>query len=143
MMQSKVEHMNITVGDLSTTLNFLQTALPDFKIRGEGDSESNSKPYHWIHVGSNDSYIALQAFTGKNVSITERYSDVGSNHVGFVVEQMEPLLQRMKGIGYTPISDNQDHPHRRRVYFETNDGLEWEFIEYFGDTEHQNNDYTM
>jgi len=142
-MQSKVEHMNITVGNLDNTLNFLQTAMPDFVVRGEGDSESNNKSYHWVHFGTDESYVALQAFTGRSKMTNERYSDVGGNHIGFVVEDIETLITRMEQKGFMPSSENQDHPFRRRVYFETNDGLEWEFIQYSGDSVQQNNDYSI
>lgn len=142
-MPSKVEHMNISVGNLEKTIQFLKTAMPDFYIRGEGDSESNNRPYHWVHLGTGESYVALQAFTGKNTSSTVRYSDVGGNHIGFEVENMEALIQRMEQIGYSPSSDRSEHPQRKRVYFETSDGLEWEFIEYLNDNLQLRNDYTI
>jgi len=140
---SKVEHMNITVGNLDEAVKFLQTAMPDFAIRGEGDSEMNQSKYHWLHIGTDDSYVALQGHTGHQSSITKRYSDVGGNHVGFVVTEIDKLINRMESIGYTPSMNNQDHPHRHRVYFETTDGLEWEFIEYLSDRNQLNNDYAL
>jgi len=140
---SKVEHMNITVGDLDEAVHFLQTAMPDFIIRGEGDSEMNQSKYHWVHIGTNESYVALQGHTGHKTSITKRYADVGGNHIGFVVDKLIDVKHRLKSSGYSPTSENHDHPHRKRIYFETKDGLEWEFIEYLGNNDHQNNDYLL
>lgn len=139
----KVEHVNITVGDLTEAVNFLKTAMPEFSIRGEGDSESNGKTYHWIHIGTESSYVVLQGPTAKTEASLKRYADVGTNHVGFVVENVKNVINDLSSLGYELTSDNQDHPARRRVYFETKDGLEWEFIEYFSIETHQRNDYRI
>ena len=142
-MKSKVEHMNITVGNIDATVDFLKTAMPDFEVRGEGDSENNNLPYHWVHIGTPETYIALQGHTGSNNAVAERYSDVGGNHIGFVVDDLDVVIERLNKKGFIPTQDNQDHPHRRRIYVETKDGLEWEFIEYKGDSLEENNDYSL
>lgn len=38
-MQAYVEHANITVADIDQAITFLQTALPDFKIRHQGKQD--------------------------------------------------------------------------------------------------------
>ncbi len=137
----KVEHVNITVGDINEAVNFLQTALPSFVIRGEGDSESNGKPYHWVHIGTDNSYVALQAPTAKTKASLKRYADVGTNHIGFEVEDMDSVIHNLSTLGYMITSEKLEYPARRRVYFETSDGLEWEFIEYFSSENKYRNDY--
>ncbi len=139
----QVEHVNITVGDITEAVNFLTTAMPEFAIRGEGDSESNGKTYHWIHIGTDESYVALQGPTANTRASLERYADVGTNHIGFVVEDINKVVKNLTQSGYEMTSDNREHPARRRVYFETRDGLEWEFIQYFSTELSQRNDYKI
>ncbi len=55
-MEFRLEHANVCVRDIEAMIRFLQTAFPESRVRGEGTSPDGTR---WIHVGGNDSYIAL------------------------------------------------------------------------------------
>ena len=54
-MGSYVEHANLTVSDLDAMIAFVQTAVPDFKIRKRWVSGE----FNWVHIGTDSSYLAL------------------------------------------------------------------------------------
>jgi hypothetical protein len=55
-MAVRLEHANLTVRDIEGMIRFLQTAFPEFRVRGEGRSQDGSR---WLHIGTQDTYIAL------------------------------------------------------------------------------------
>lgn len=55
----RLEHANLVVKDISATLDFIQTAFPDWKIRGQGEMTWHGKPRRWLHVGDDDYYLTL------------------------------------------------------------------------------------
>ena len=55
-MAVRLEHANLTVRDINGMVVFLQTAFPEFRVRGEGKSRNGSR---WVHVGTDETYIAL------------------------------------------------------------------------------------
>jgi hypothetical protein len=55
-MAFRLEHANICVRDIEPMMRFLQTAFPEFRMRGEGKSRDGTR---WVHMGTNDTYIAL------------------------------------------------------------------------------------
>ena len=75
-MSNRVEHVSIRVKSIERTLDFLTTALPDFKVRGGGGAGRQ----RWIHVGTDDTYVVLTEDPRREVR-----KGPGLNHVGFVV----------------------------------------------------------
>ena len=55
-MAVRLEHANLTVRDIDGMIRFLQTAFPEFRLRGEGKNRDGSR---WVHVGTDQTYIAL------------------------------------------------------------------------------------
>ena len=55
----RLEHANLVVKDISATLDFIQTAFPDWKIRGQGEMTWHGKPRRWLHVGDDDYLLTL------------------------------------------------------------------------------------
>ena len=55
-MSIRLEHANMVVRDIDATLRFLQTAIPEFRVRREGKTWQGGR---WVHVGTDDSYIAV------------------------------------------------------------------------------------
>ena len=55
-MAVRLEHANLTVRDIAGTIRFLQTAFPEFRVRGEGKSQDGNR---WVHIGTDETYIAL------------------------------------------------------------------------------------
>src|SRR5438128_3300058 len=55
-MAVRLEHANLTVRDIDGMIRFLQTAFPEFRVRGEGKNRDGGR---WVHVGTDQTYIAL------------------------------------------------------------------------------------
>ncbi|MDD1784220.1 VOC family protein [Enterovibrio sp. ZSDZ35] len=138
-MSSYVEHANITVNNLHSTIHFLQSAMPDFRVRGEGRNQH----YGWCHLGTETSYIALQEVVIDKPVERIPYRQLGTNHIGFVVDDVTAVSMRLKAKGFTQVEFNESHPSRKRAYFLDDDGIEWEFIEYLTDSLVKRNDYLL
>lgn len=76
-----VEHINATVQHVDRAVQFLTTALPNWHVRGRGTMDWFGKPMHWVHVGSEAHYIALQS-GGVGAGPDWRASGSGIKHVG-------------------------------------------------------------
>ena len=63
----------------------------------------------------------------------------GTNHLGYEVTDVEDLRQRLLGAGYEESIVPNRHPHRIRVYFHDPEGNDWEFVEYFSESEAERN----
>jgi hypothetical protein len=61
-MAVRLEHANLTVCDIEGMIRFLQTAFPEFRVRGEGKSRDGSR---WVHMGTDETYIALSPANAK------------------------------------------------------------------------------
>ncbi len=141
----KMEHANITVKSIDEAMRFLGVAFPESGIRGEGHIHGNPNMGRWVHFGTDDFYVALQENSKHSPTQEVTYTNDGINHIGFVVEGMDALIERMKEEGYnlSAASALDDHPHRRRAYFFDGNGVEWEFVEYLSDKSEERNDYTF
>jgi len=132
-MANRLEHANLTVRDIDATVQFLKTAFPEFVVRGEGIQNGD----RWLHVGSDDSYIALN-------ESSEGVSENGPlNHLGFAVDDVNAVVSRLLEAEYREGFIAPEHPHRRRKYFFDADGIEWEFVEYATSDPEQRNDYSL
>ena len=141
-MKCELEHANVTVLSLAEGVTFLTTAFPHFKVRGGGESDHGAWRKKWLHVGTDSVYVALEETTAASRSRREPHRETGINHVGFVVEDVEDIQQKMEAAGYTATMA-EPHPHRRRLYVRDNDGLTWEFVEYLSDDPAERNDYSL
>ena len=134
-MSSYMEHANISVTDLDATVCFLQTAMPDFQIR----HDSGPGPERWVHIGTDTTYICLNQMDNKGNVYT--HHSPGINHIGFAVDDADALHKRMTNAGYREGFVPIPHPHRTRVYFLDDDGMEYEFVQYFSDAPAEKNAY--
>lgn len=120
-----LEHANITVNNLDNSVNFFQAAFPDFKIRGGGDSNGRK----WIHLGNDSTYVALNESVVQKMNVKD-YSKPGVNHLGFVVEDVSIIADRLLAAGYKRDYPKQEENYRIRDYFADADGNEYEFVQY-------------
>ncbi len=129
-MRTQIEHANLSVKDVLKAARFLTTALPDFRIRHEHREADD----HWIHVGTNEAYVSLNegGRTGPGG---------GLNHLGFIVEDARAVRERLLAAGYKEGYQGPSHPHRERIYFLDDDGMEWEFVSYSTDDPAKRNTY--
>ncbi len=63
------------------------------------------------------------------------------NHLGFEVDDVEAIRERLTAAGYRDSTVPNAHPHRRRVYFHDAQGQDWEFVEYNSTDPKERNDY--
>lgn len=131
-MPALLEHANLNVRDIDATVRFLQTAFPEFAIRGGGEANG----IRWVHVGTAETYLAL------NEKPDAEAADGPLNHLGYVVDDVEALSARMLAAGYQEGFRAPSHRHRIRRYFLDPDGVEWEFVEYLSDDVAERNDYS-
>ena len=136
----RIEHANLVVRDIAGTLDFLQTAFPSWRVRGEGRMEWHGKPRRWLHVGDDDYYITLNDDgEGENRDLTGHRP--GLAHLGFVVDDVDAVIARLEANGYEIDIDDANHPFRKNVYFLDPAGFQFEFVQYFSDEPNDRNQY--
>ncbi len=114
-MTIRLDHANLQVRDIDETVRFLQTAFPEFRIRGEGQ---NLQGWRWVHVGNDETYVNLSHAPEDPTNERAPYSATpGLNHLGFEVDDVEGVRARLQDAGYTDSTVPNAHPQRRRVYF--------------------------
>ena len=139
-MTMRLEHANLNVRDIDATAQFLKTAFPDFRIRRQGGSGAA----RWMHVGTDDTYIALSVASREPAETWVPYSGKpGVNHLGYEVDDADALRARMRAAGYQDSTVPNAHPYRKRVYFHDPDGNDWEFVQYLSDDPKERNDYDI
>jgi catechol 2,3-dioxygenase-like lactoylglutathione lyase family enzyme len=139
-MTIRMEHANLHVRDFDGAVRFLQAAFPDFRVR----SESVRDNLRWMHIGTDDTYIALNETVHEGADIKVPYDrKPGVNHLGFEVDDVEALRERLAAAGFKDSTYPNNHPHRKRVYFHDADGNDWEFVQYFSDDPAERNDYLL
>ena len=132
-----LEHANITVNDLQEAIKFFQTAFPHFKIRGRGNDMRE-----WVHLGDDDTYIAINQAKQSDLKIDKNYDKIGINHLGFVVPDVEEIANKLLSNGYKRDFPKEVEQFRIRDYFADADGNQFEFIQYLSDTPEEKNSYT-
>ena len=140
-MSVRLEHANLCVRDVDEMARFLRTAFPEFRLRGEGKTLLGCR---WLHVGTDESYIALQEASAEPAERWVPYSQKpGTNHLGYEVSDAHALRQRLLAAGYQESTVPNSHPYRQRVYFHDPEGNDWEFVEYTSDEPTERNDYEL
>jgi len=138
-MKTYLEHANISVQDLDEAIKFLRTAFPHFEIRGSGKDQSGH--LKWVHIGTEDTYLALQRTDARSPDKI-LYESPGVNHLGFVVPDVSSLAQRLLTAGYKRSFEADPHPFRKRDYFMDNEGNDYEFVQYYSEKNEERNDYS-
>jgi catechol 2,3-dioxygenase-like lactoylglutathione lyase family enzyme len=140
-MLVRLEHANLCVRDIEAMIRFLQTAFPNFRLRGEGVSQDGTR---WVHLGTDETYIALGQSRVDDARTWAPYEGVpGVNHLAYEVDDVEALRQRMTSAGYKNSTPPNAHPHRKRLYFYDPEGNDWEFVEYLSSDPAERNDYKL
>ncbi len=67
---------------------------------------------------------------------------LGSNHLAYVVDDVDALVERLAMLGMSPNLVAAEHPARKRVYFYDPEGNDWEFVQYFTTDPSERNDYS-
>ncbi|MGB5166113.1 MAG: VOC family protein [Woeseiaceae bacterium] len=139
-MKIRMEHANLTVQHFDAAVRFLTAAFPDFQVRSEGKKGQ----YRWMHIGTDDTYIALSETAQRDNDLKSPYdTNPGVNHLGYEVDDVEALRQRLAAAGFRDSTYPNSHPYRKRVYFYDEDGNDWEFVQYLTDDAALRNDYEL
>ena len=140
-MEVRLEHATLSVRDVEAMVRFLMTAFPAFRMRGEGTNRDGTR---WVHVGTNETYIAVNQAKADSARHWMPYSgEPGVNHLAYEVDDVESLRVRLKAAGYRDSTVPNAHPHRKRVYFYDPDGNDWEFVQYLSQDPAERNDYEL
>jgi catechol 2,3-dioxygenase-like lactoylglutathione lyase family enzyme len=141
LMAIRLEHANVCVRDIEGMIRFLQTAFPEFRVRGEGLSQDGTR---WVHIGTAETYIALGQSRREPANQWIPYDGLpGVNHVAYEVDDVDAVRARMLGAGYRESTPPNAHPYRRRLYFYDPEGNDWEFVQYLSDDPAKRNDYSL
>lgn len=139
-MICRMEHANLSVRHFDDAVRFLQVAFPEFNVR----SESVRDGLRWMHIGTDDTYIALTETKVERDASTKPYDGKpGVNHLGYEVDDVDALRERLAAAGFKDSTYPNSHPHRKRVYFYDADGNDWEFVQYYSDKIEDRNDYDI
>jgi len=107
-------------------------------------SESVRDGLRCMHIGTDETYIALNETNTERSPGLEPYDGrPGVNHLGYEVDDVDALQERLTAAGFRDSTYPNSHPHRKRVYFYDSDGNDWEFVQYFSDKPSERNDYDM
>ncbi|HEV3137516.1 MAG TPA: VOC family protein [Pirellulales bacterium] len=140
-MAIRMEHANICARDIEGMIRFLRTAFPDFRMRGEGRSEDGLR---WVHVGTDETYIALNDASAEPDEPWVPYvGRPGVNHLGFEIDDVASMRDRLKSAGYRESTPPNSHPYRKRLYFYDPEGNDWEFVEYLTEDRAKRHDYEL
>ena len=125
-MPAQLEHLNITVPDARATAAMLEEVF-GWHIRWEGEATGGGFS---IHVGSDQTYLALYTPLGDLSAPEPRYGRVGAmNHIGVTVEDLDAAEAAFKRLGYEP-HHHADYEPGRRFYVFDGDQIEIEVVQY-------------
>ncbi len=121
-----LEHANFSVSDPQKTADML-CAIFDWRIRWSGASIHDG---HTMHVGGQDSYLAIYARADMRKAVPNDYRTVGAmNHIGVVVDDLDAVEARVLEAGFQT-TNHGDYEPGRRFYFHDHDGIEFEVVSY-------------
>ncbi len=126
---AQLEHVNVTVADPKGMASLLHD-LFGWKTRWEGEAREGQG--YTVHVGTDDTYIALYTGSDGNPqpqSGTSYNRIAGLNHIGVVVDDLAAAEARVKAAGMRP-GPHEDYEPGKRFYFDTPYDIEIEVISY-------------
>ncbi|MGP6085669.1 VOC family protein [Antarctobacter jejuensis] len=125
-MSTTLEHVNIAVPDPRATAALLQEVF-GWRIRWEGPAKDNG---HTVHVGNEETYLALYAPARALDAAIPRYRHEGSLcHIGLRVTDLKAAEEAVRAAGYAPHS-HADYEPGQRFYFDGPDAVEYEVVSY-------------
>lgn len=123
---ARLEHVNVTVRDPDGTARVL-CDLFGWKVRWAGAGMTTGRT---VHVGNEDSYVALFSYGDPDAMGQESYRTAGGlNHIAVVVDNLDATEARVKRAGFLP-ENHADYEPGRRFYFRETNGIEIEVVSY-------------
>lgn len=125
-MMASLEHTNFTVRDPQATADWMHKVF-GWKTRWEGPAIAGG---YTVHVGSQHTYLALYAPSNPRPAGESSYDIVGGlNHVGVLVDDIDATEVKVRDAGFTP-HNHGDYEPGRRFYFDDDNGIEFEVVQY-------------
>ena len=122
MSQVRLEHANVTVSDPKATAAWLGEVF-GWHIRWEGPGMETG---YTVHVGTDESYIALFSYGDMQHQKAESYRTIGGlNHIAVFTDDIDSVDEKVRDAGFKP-GPHYDYAPGRRFYFYDKDGIEWE-----------------
>lgn len=123
---TRLEHVNVTVADPDVTAKLL-CDLFNWRVRWSGPAMQTGRS---VHVGGDDSYVALFTYGGDQAAAPDSYrTRAGLNHIAVVVDDIDATEARVLAAGYRP-ENHADYEPGRRFYFTEENGIEIEVVQY-------------
>jgi len=119
-----LEHVNMSVADLDQTIAFYEKLL-GLKVRWRGTTPRGEPA---AHIGDDRHYLALFEI-GERERTEADYGQLGLNHFGFVVDDLDASKQRLADLHVEPTME-ADYEPGRRLYFLDPNGVEVELVQY-------------
>lgn|SRR5262249_41302383 len=119
----RMDHVNISVRDLDVSAGFY-AGLLGLELKEQGDDG------RWCILGARDRfYVCLCEVGGGNF----KPEGIHINHVGFVVDDIDETVRRLRGLGLWPESVKIiEWPRSRSAYVRDPNGILIEFTNRFG-----------
>lgn len=126
MSYATLEHVNVTVSNPEQTAELL-CDLFGWHVRWQGESAMGGRS---VHVGKDDSYLALYTHSKITSSDTSTYATRGGlNHIGVLVDDFEEAERRVLAAGFET-HNHADYDPGQRFYFNDYDDIEYEVVNY-------------
>jgi catechol 2,3-dioxygenase-like lactoylglutathione lyase family enzyme len=122
MKLQRFERINQICQDLEATRKFYQLIFPDWHVRAEGEGEG----WRWMHFGNEQFYLSLSQPPNPGERSTTGHLD----HVGFVIDDGNALMQLLKANGIEHFNIDDSPETKFRIYVSDPDGTAIEFVEY-------------
>lgn len=121
-----LEHLNFTVANPEATAAMLIDVF-GWRERWRGAAKGGGMS---IHVGADDTYVAIYTHPSVTASAGETYHlNGGLNHIGLVVDDLDAIERKVRAAGYKTHS-HADYEPGRRFYFDDANGVEFEVVSY-------------
>lgn len=135
-----LEHVNLVVNDIDTTLAFYLAAFPHWTVRGGGTSEWYGKSRNWLHFGDDYQYLTFNdEGIGENRDLTGH--QIGLAHFAFVTSDIKGVIERLSQAGFSVDKEGAKDEYRSNVYYVDPSGYEVEFVQYHSDLPEYRNRY--
>lgn len=136
----QLEHLNLVVGDMATTLKFYQAAFPHWSIRGQGEGDWYGTHRHWLHFGDDYQFLTFNN-NGLGHNRNLQSNDMGLSHFAFVTNNLDAVITRLEKAGFKLEKEGAKARYRKNCYYIDPNGYEVEFVEYLSDLPEQRNLY--
>ena len=125
-MPAMLEHTNLTVSDPDATAAWM-CDLFGWHIRWAGNAMEAGRT---VHVGTDNLYLALYTQDKAAKGTESSYATIGGlNHIAIVTDNLEAIEAGARARGFD-VGQHYDYEPGRRFYFEDDDGIEFEVVQY-------------